>query len=429
MRRRDGHPPPFNNFRQDGLAGIIANICRLVPSDGFSFSNLEGSNLLKTAFQQTGLDDLGDDFSAHAFELLLESFRSDAELNLVGRICARNYVLGLLRNRLLMTEDRKRHPEIDGETIGRPVFITGLPRTGSTLLHGLLAADVRSRSPLVWEVMYPSPPPKKSSYRCDPRISRTERELKWLNILMPRFKVSHIINAALPQECIAITAHSFMSPAFESMFFVHSFRRWLDGLDKRPSYAFHRHFLQHLQWQCPGSHWILKAPSHLFTLDALFQVYPDAFIVMTHRDPAKVVASCASFTEILRSPFVNFLDRKKLGVEITTHWEKGARKAIQFRENRPDLRGRFFDVSYPDLLSNPMEVVRQIYERFDIPLSTESRKGMLNFLAQNPQNKNGVHLYSLQDYGLDLQSERERFGFYTNHFGMRSESRRMPADR
>src|SRR5208283_6204119 len=186
------------------------------------------------------------------------------------------------------------------------------------------------------------------------RISRTARELKWLDFVMPGFKRAHLIDARLPQECIAITGHTFISYLFESMYFVDSYRAWHDRRDKRPAYEFHRQFLQHLQWRAPGTHWVLKAPSHLFTLQTLMQVYPDARIIMTHRDPLKVLPSCASFTEVLRGSFTNYIDRKDLGIEIAWHWEKGARLAIEFWQSNGNLHGRFFNVQYVDLMREPM---------------------------------------------------------------------------
>jgi hypothetical protein len=274
---------------------------------------------------------------------------------------------------------------------------------------------------MVWEVMHPSPPPETATYDSDPRIFQTQSELKWLDVLMPDFKRVHLIDARLPQECIAILAHSFMSYVFESMYFVSSYRIWHEDQDKLPAYEFHRQFLQHLQWRCPGTRWVLKAPSHILALEALFQVYPDAGMILTHRDPPNVLASCASFSEVLRGPFTDFLDRHELGAEVTQRWEKGARLAIQFRENNPDLQERFLDVRCADLVREPMAVVRQIYEHFDMPLTDEAERAMVHFLAEHPQNKHGVHGYSLRKYGLDRETERLCFQFYTDYFGIVSE--------
>ena len=394
---------------------------RLFPPDGVSFLNLETDVLLEKARARTGFSDFGDDSLRHRLEILLRSLRKDAALSLVGRVCAHSDILRLLCNRLQLVEDRKRYPAIAAERVRRPLFITGLPRTGSTLLHALLNADPACRAPRVWEVMHPSPPPETASYHSDPRVLRTESELRWLDVLMPDFKKAHMIDARLPQECIAIMGHTFLSYVFESMYFVSAYRRWHEDQDKLPAYEFHRQFLQHLQWRCPGSHWLLKAPSHLLALKALFQVYPDAGIIMTHRDPLKVLPSCASFSEVLRGPLTTHFDRHELGAEVSLRWEKGARLAIEFREDNADLKGRFFDVRYKDLVRDPMFVVRRIYDHFELVLTPEAERAMLRFLTDNPQNKNGVHSYSLETYGLQRDAERCRFEFYTDYFGINSD--------
>jgi hypothetical protein len=270
--------------------------------------------------------------------------------------------------------------------------------------------------------MHPSPPPERFSYDHDPRIAITARELKWLDIIMPGFKRVHMIDARLPQECIAITGHSFISYLFESMYFVYSYRAWHDAQDKGPAYRCHEQFLQHLQWRAPGSHWVLKAPSHLFALETLLQVYPDARIVMTHRDPLKVLASCASFTEVLRGAFTDCPDRKKLGTEIARHWERGARLAAEFCQSNGDSQGRLFNVLYADLVREPMAVVRLIYRHFDMELTSETQTAMEYFLAENPRNRHGAHRYSPEEFGLDRDGERRSFEFYTNFFGIEPES-------
>jgi hypothetical protein len=232
-----------------------------------------------------------------------------------------------------------------------------------------------------------------------------------------------MIDARLPQECIAITGHSFISYVFESMYFVFSYRAWHESQDKRPAYECHEQFLQHLQWRAPGTHWVLKAPSHLFTLETLLQVYPDARIVFTHRDPLKVLPSCASFTEVLRGSFTDCLDRKLLGMEIARHWERGAYLALKFCRSSANSGGRLFNVLYAELLRDPMAVVRQIYRHFDMELTNETETAMRCFLAKNPQNRHGAHRYSLEDFGLDRESERRSFEFYTDFFGIEPESR------
>jgi hypothetical protein len=206
------------------------------------------------------------------------------------------------------------------------------------------------------------------------------------------------------------------------MYFVYSYRAWHDGSDKRPAYEFHKQFLQHLQWRAPGTHWVLKAPSHLFALETLMQVYPDARIVMTHRDPLKVLPSCSSFTEVLRGGFTDRFDRKELGIEIARHWERGAQLAIEFSQSGGETQGRLFNVLYADLVRDPMGVVRLIYRHFDMELTNQTEMAMMRFLAENPQNKHGAHHYSLEEFGLDRDAERRRFGLYTSFFGIEPEA-------
>lgn len=409
-----------NHSNDHKLIGLIKSICRLIQPNGSSFVSLDQTALLKKAIKQTGLDDFGDESFQEPLRVLLKSFDSDAKLNLIGRICVYSDILRLLCNRLHIEADRKRNPKIRDQLIRRPLFITGLPRTGSTLLHALLARDPEARAPQVWEVMHPSPPPERASYGTDARIAATSRELMWLDVLMPGFKVAHMMTPQLPQECIAITGHAFISYVFESMYFVRSYRTWHEDLDKRPAYKYHKRFLQHLQAHSAGSHWVLKAPSHLLSLDALVNVYPDAGIVMTHRDPVKVLASCASFAEVLRSPFTDCLDKKELGREVSERWEKGARLAVSFRKTGPGER--FFDVIYEDLLRDPLSVVRRIYAHFDMELTEQAERAMQRFLHENPKNKKGVHRYSLVDFGLERETERRRFEFYSNYFGIGTEA-------
>jgi len=241
-----------------------------------------------------------------------------------------------------------------------------------------------------------------------------------VDILMPDFKKVHLIGARLPQECIAITSHDFRSYSFETMSAVHSYRDWHDRQDKRPEYEFHRQFLQHLQWRCPGQRWVLKAPGHLLALEALLQVYPDAGILLTHRDPLKVLASCASFTEVLRSAFSDRVDKASMARQVSERWEEGANLAVKHRQGG-NLRQKLFDVHYLELLQDPLSMVRRIYAHFDLELSASAATAMQRFLAENPKNKSGVHRYSLENFGLNPEEERRRFQSYLDCFGIEPE--------
>ena len=420
--KRTIRPAPYL-LGSRGLAGLVRSICRFLPAIGSSLVSLDEKTLLKKAFEKTGLDDLGDESFHQAFRILLKSMASDARLNFIGRVCAHSDIFRMLCNRL-------RLQEIAGVTRRSRTRLSVVrfssrdsQEPAPPCLHALLAQDVSSRSPRIWEVMHPSPPPEKVSYNHDPRISKTATRLKWLDIVMPGFKRVHLIDARLPQECIAITGHAFISYLFESMYFVDSYRSWHNSQDKRPAYEYHRQFLQHLQCRAPGTHWVLKAPSHLFALETLLQVYPDARIVITHRDPLKVLPSCASFTEVLRGSFIDCLDRKKLGIEIAEHWQKGARLAVEFSQTNGNSQGRFLKCA----LRRPYEragweVVRRIYRYFDMELTGETEMAMMSFLTQNPQNRFGVHRYSLEKFGLGPRHRKAPFRILYEFFRGRAES-------
>jgi len=409
-----------NHSNRPKLLRLVNALGRSLLSNGSTWLPFDEKTLLDKAGKRTHLDDFGGDSFREPFRILLQSLETEAELNFIGRICVQSEILRMLRNRLRLVEDRKRLPEIADVTIQRPLFITGLPRSGTTFLHALLAQDPAHRAPQVWEVMYPSPPPEKASYDSDPRIAKVERQLKSIDMLMPDFKTVHLINARLPQECIAITTHDFRSHVFETMYSVYSYRTWYDAQDKRPAYEFHRRFLQHLQCRCPGKRWVLKAPSHLLALEALFQVYPDAGIILTHRDPLKVLSSCASFTEVLREAFTDHIDKHALGLEVRSRWEEGARLAIECR-GKSGLPGNFLDVLYPELVRDPISVIRRVYRHFDLEFTGQAEMAMRRFIAANPKDKGGVHRYSLAEFGLDPEEEKRRFQFYTDFFGIAPE--------
>jgi hypothetical protein len=412
--------PPDRRYRLN-LLSLINAAGRPLLKNGFAWMRLDEKTLFDKACAATGLEDFGDDAFLEGLRVLLRAYENEAGFSFVGRIGVQSDMVRLLSNRLRLVADRRRYPGIADEVIRRPLFITGLPRSGTTFLHALLSQDPAHRAPLVWEVMYPSPPPEWASYDSDPRITTTARQLKLLDLLMPEFKTVHLIGARLPQECIAITSHDFRSYTFESMYTVPSYRAWYDRQDKRSEYEFHRRFLQHLQWRGPGQRWVLKAPSHLLALEALLKVYPDAGILLTHRDPLKVLASCASFTEVLRRMFSERVDKASLAREVRQRWEQGAGLAVKYRQAPGDLHRQLFDVHYLEMVRNPMSMVRRIYEHFDLELTMAAEDAMQRFLAANPKNKEGVHRYSLEEFGLAPEEERRRFQFYLEFFGIEPE--------
>ena len=226
--------------------------------------------LIETARRRANLDDFGPGDFQEPLGRLLESCWRDARLNVIGNIALRSDLLRILRNRLLLQRDRRLYPEIEHHQIRGPLFVVGLPRTGTTFLHTLLSADPSNRTPLTWEVMEPSPPTNGERQR---RIRRVSQNLSCLEWIAPNFRQLHPVGPELPQECVSLMSPSFLSDQFDTMYNVPRYREWFLRQDLRPAYNFHRRFLQHLQERENGRRWVLKAPTHMFALPTFLATY------------------------------------------------------------------------------------------------------------------------------------------------------------
>ncbi len=384
--------------------------------------SLEEASLLDEARKNTGLDDFGDPVFEEGLRRLLDSLESEARLNAIGRLIAHNEVLRHLENRLRVTADWKRCPEIGDVEIEKPIFVVGLPRTGSTTLHDLLAQAPGNRVPMTWECFRPSPPPERATYESDPRIAESQAHLDMTSgSLIPEFKAIHPMGALLAQECLMLQAFDFMSIIFTNQFRIPSYQRWMEEVDLHPSYESHRRQLQYLQWRCPRERWALKSTGHLWGLEALFDTYPDARVVMTHRDPLKLIASHTSLVSMASSMGSDEVDELEIGREWSKTWEGAMRRGIEYRESGKAPPDAFFDMHFHDFIGDPVAMVRRIYEHFGLELSSPDAERMSSFLADNPPGKHGRHVYTLERFGLDPATERERYRFYQDYYGVASD--------
>lgn len=394
---------------------------RAARATGLPVLRLDPQALMARAERRTGLHDFGDDAFREPLRRLVHSLEHEAELTLLGRLIARTDLVRFLENRLRMTAEHRRHPEIAARPIERPLFILGLPRTGTSILHELLAQDPANRVPMTWEVMHPWPPPERATYESDPRIAQVEKHFAGVDRLIPNFKSMHPMGATLPQECVALTAHDFASMVFHPTYRVPAYQTWLDGADLRGVYTSHRRQLQYLQWRCPGERWVLKSPGHLWALDALLDVYPDARIVQTHRDPLKVVASLTSLVTLLRSMASDRVDALEIGADWTALLAAGLERSIAVRARRLPEGPQVIDVHFADLVRDEIGTVRRIYDHFGLTLGAEAEARMRRFLAANPRDKHGTHRYTLARAGLDATVERQRYAAYQRRFDVASE--------
>ena len=395
---------------------VIRRAVRLMERPGRRLVALDLDHLLAAGRRRGGGPDFEDMTFFDGFHRLARALATEARLNLLGRIAAREAIVGHLETRLRLEQDRSQHPGIAAQEIRRPLVITGLPRSGSTLLHTLLAQDPSHRVPQTWEMLSPSPPPEWASYARDPRIAATERQLRWFHRLVPEFSRIHPVGARLPEECTVILSHSFLSSQFCSMYTVPSYQTWVREQDFRPAYELHRRFLQQLQWRCPGTRWVLKAPAHLPQLRALCAVYPDVGVIMTHREPLEVLASEASLHTVLRRTFSDAVDPVRVGREVAELTADEIHAGLAARDNGCATPQQFLDVRYRDLVRDPMGTVRTIYDRFAMALTPSAEARMRQYLAESPKDKHGAHEYSLAQFGLDPEEERTRYRAYRERF-------------
>ena len=402
-------------YRATNALGSIGRRIGIEPS-------LNAEHLLEKARRSTGLDDFGNMDFLTDLEILIQSLREEAELNTIGEISAVTYLHRLLCNRLAIENDRKNLPDIDRQKIKRPIFITGLPRSGTTFLHALMAEDPNTRTPITWEVMYPSPPPCTKDIPLDNRISQCEKDLKWFDRLAPKFDSIHALKADLPQECIAITTNAFASIQFHTTYNVPTYQARLEQRDMVPTYGYHKSFLQHLQMQRKSERWLLKAPGHLYDIDALMQVYPDAKIIQTHRDPLKVIASISSHANVVRAAFSDALNPHEIAKDWQRYWQLALSRMQDYRNQHPDQA--ISDIYYSDLISNPIGVVKNLYKELNIEYSAEFEAALQRYISKNPQNK---HKYTLQEFGLGKESIRTMFSYYYRNHQSLADAETLPS--
>lgn len=383
--------------------------------------SFDADSLLDAARRQTGLEDFGDGQFRTGLDVLLRSLRDEAALHATGESIVREDLLRLLGNRLRMRSLLRAHPDVIADRIEQPLFIVGLPRTGSSILHELLAQDPENRTPMTWEVKLPCPPPEAATFHTDPRIAVVDAELSQMDELIPEFKKMHPQGAELPQECLNMTTHAFASIFWSVSHDVPTYQSWLDGVEMKPVYRLHHDMLRLLHWHCPPTRWVLKSSSHLWSLDALLDEYPDARIVQTHRDPLKVLASFTSLVATLRRFYSGRVERRKIGQQQAAFLAAGLERAVAFRGRGRLPAEQVLDLHFADFIADPIGQIAGIYRHFGRTLSSPAAERMREFLAANPGDQHGAHRYEFSSTGLESGVERRRFLPYQERFGIPSE--------
>jgi hypothetical protein len=400
-----------NTLRMASLGKLQTSTVR-----GRERPTLDAEEMIAAALARTGRKDFSDRSFVDPLNRLVWAYNSEADLGAFGRRAVRFDVMRALKNLLRFDRMEEKDPEILSRPIRQPIFITGLPRSGTTFLHTLLTQDPAIATPLSWQMFYPYPS----------RLGKTGTKLRRFSVnaqfgvmiaLSPELKDLHPLSADEPQECTDITAQVFQSLRFDSTYRIPSYQSWLDSHGHHDAYRFHRRFLQHLDAQAPGRHWVLKSPDHVFALDAIKAVYPDAKIVFLHRDPISVLASVAKLTEVLRRPFGRGVDRMDIGNQVSSSWIDGANRMIGAAASDTSI----LHLHYKEVVSAPLEAVETLYRHCGLTLSDEGRARMQAWLGRSLQNGNSQSRYSLTEFGMDEAALRARFSGYMDAFGVARE--------
>jgi hypothetical protein len=382
---------------------------------GLPVARLTEDSVLRAARRATGVREFADESFREPLRLVLNAYDRDPNVNLVGKLVMRDFCVQAVTNRLRLQRIVECHPEILDVPVERPLVVTGLHRTGTTLLHNLLAQAPGARAPQFWELLSPAPDPAWVGTSPDPRLRAAAAYVRRVRAVSPRSRAVHDTDVDAPEECLHLFRNSFTSEHYLAFAEVPAYRAWYESRPMVEEYRYYRRQLQVLLWQRGGGHLVLKWPFHASHLRALLTVFPDANVVFTHRDPAKSVASMCSLLLMFRLAGNRLTDVPRLGAWCLELLGLIADRAVAAR--RDVGPGRFCDVAYDELVRDPVGTVRRVYERFRYPLGPEAERRAEDWLRAHPQDRWGRHKYDPADFGLCAGAVRGRFQAYSAELG------------
>lgn len=365
-----------------------------------------------------GLTDFGDERFLTPARVLLDAMNREGGLSETGRALWHARLVEMLRNRLVMEDHFRRHPEIEEEEIGGPIVIVGLPRTGTTLLQRILGCDRRFHPMLYWETRFPAPTIAPGGPGPDPRIALAEAETQAMIAANPTLLAIHPLDAREPDEEGMLLEHSFQS-FFDAYVDIPSYTEWMRDHDQQPAYEHLKRMLRFVQWQKrqrgeEARDWVLKTPHHLRQIDVLFKVFPQARVIQTHRDPLQTIPSIASFIYNLWKVYMKEPDPVRAGRQWSAIWARGTGQTMAFRD--AGAEDRFLDIWFADTLTQPLEVVRSIYDYLGISFPEETRERMQAYLEAHRREKRPLHEYGLEHYGLSEEQIETDFSAYRERY-------------
>ncbi len=404
---------PGLHIRRTSMLKGINGFGKTLKKIGLDPFKLDADAIIAKARKRAAFDGPMPGQTETGLRKLINSIKEESGANPFGALAAKTLFERTLYGRLKVEQVLAANPEIEKSEIKEPVFIIGMPRTGTTILHAMMHEDPAHRSVLAWECLLPYPPPEPETFNDNDQIKRVVKDFDQLFKLVPDFQLKHYMTADSPQECLAINALDFNSFQPMAQFYLPSYHDWfLNEADKLETMRFHKRFLQYLQsGGVKSERWLLKTPVHLMRLPELFEVYPDARVIMTHRHPAKVVASTASLISSIRSLYGDHEDPARTGREQAEIWSTYFER---FMESRKKLgkEDQIIDLKFDDFVKDQVGVVKKIYERFNWNLSEEALANFRHFLELNPKDKKGVHVYTLEDFGLEEEAINRQYAHY-----------------
>jgi hypothetical protein len=405
----------------------LATFGAALGDDGRSMVSLRAQDLLAGAKAATALDDVGDEWFLEPMDRLCRALEEEAELHLAGRIRARAELQLILENRLRLVDLWKEEPDIGEETVRGPIIVTGLGRSGTTLMHELLSCDPDNRPALLWELVHTVPgAAAPGRVTAGPPgidwVAATHAEITLMDEMVPAFTAMHENGGHLPTECIFAFAHQFSSDMFTGIYNVPSYTIWKSGVDQGPIYDWHKRMLQTLQWAKPTVRWVVKAPSHLGHLPLVFAKYPDARVVMNHRDPLRVVGSLSDTMATLHWMHSNRVAHEGLVEFLCMGVEIQMNAVTNERDSGTLPVDQISDVVYADLVADPIATVARLYEGWGLELSDAAMSNLKAYVEARHANRGGgEHHYRFEDTGLDLVEHRALVSDYQKRFGVPSE--------
>jgi len=371
-------------------------------------------SLIDRAIQKAGHADFGGDTWREGLHRLVDALNDTAQLTPEGANMMGYRISNLLQNRLAIEKTYSEHLEIAEQVVQGPVFVIGLPRTGTTALSQLVAADPQMRSLRTWESLAPVPPPETATEHSDSRIAAAQAGLDYMYTAYPKWASLHHETAETPTECQDLLGMEFKAEHFDGMAYIPAYSEWVVNCDMTSAYAWHHRVLKLLQWQCPPTLWHLKTPVHMLYLDALVAEYPHAKFLWSHRDPAAVLGSVCSLIAYCRTWVSDRDDSTTIGQEQLAIWTEAIRRATDFRERMGDAR--FADLPFADIQSTPVAALERAYAQLNIPFGQYSLAATQAWADSHKPGLHGRHQSHVEDFGLTTQQVHSAFDTYTQRF-------------